>query len=334
MSARDFLLLMFVCLVWATNNIVSKFVVAHLGVPPMFYATLRFAVVVAVVFPWLRNLPRPRWKLMLVGLLMGGGTFSLVFMALKTTSPSAVAIVSQLGVPMTTLLSYFMLRERLDRRRLAGIGLTLSGALLVMWDPHGFAISPGLLLIVAASFFGSLGAVMMKQMDGVKPLQFQAAVGISSIVPTLALSLLTEPGQVTQGLAAGWPLVAAALFSGLIVSVLGHTIYYGLIQRYEATLISPLTLMTPLATIAMGVVITHDRFDLRMAAGTAMALVGVLVIAFRRNQLMALWARVNSQEPTPDPIESKPAPVITAASVLPTSSEAPIDIETPSSEKT
>jgi len=288
MSFRDFALLAFVCVVWAANNIVSKFVVAHLGVPPMFYASMRFAVVVIAVFPWLRNLPRPRWKLLLVGLLMGGGTFSLVFMALKTASPSAVAIVSQLGVPMTTLLSFYLLKERLSGRRLSGMGLTLAGALLVMWDPHGFRASAGLLFVVAASGFSSLGAVLMKQMDGVKPLQFQAAVGIASFAPTIVLSILTEPGQVSAALGAGWPFVAAVLFSGLLVSVLAHTLYYGLIQRYEATLISPLTLMTPLATIAMGVALTHDRFDLRMAAGTAMALAGVLVIALRRNQFIAL----------------------------------------------
>lgn len=288
MSLRDFALLAFVCVVWAANNIVSKFVVAHLGVPPMFYAAARFAVVLIAVFPWLRPMPRPRWRMVAVGLLMGGGTFALVFMGLKTASPSAVAIVSQLGVPMTTVLSFFMLGERLSGRRLAGIGLTLAGALLVMWDPHGFIISAGLMFIVAASALSSLGAVMMKQMQGVKPLQFQAWVGFSSLLPTVLLSILTEPGQVQAAQAAGWPFVAAALFSGLVVSVLAHTLYYGLIQRYEATLISPLTLMTPLATIALGVVFTHDAFDVRMAAGTALALLGVLVIALRRNQLIAL----------------------------------------------
>ena len=68
----------------------------------------------------------------------------------------------------------------------------------------------------------------------------------------------------------------------------GHTLYYALIQRYEANLISPLTLMTPLATIALGVMITHDPFDLRMATGSAVALLGVLVIALRRNQVAPL----------------------------------------------
>ena len=291
MSIRDFFLLAFVCLAWAANNVVSKFVVTHLGAPPMFYAAMRFLIVVIAVFPWLRNMPRPRWKMLTVGLMMGGGTFSLVFMALKTSSPSAVAIVSQMGVPLTTILSYFMLGERLSPRRIVGVGLTLAGVLLVMWDPGGFRLSPGLMLVVVASTLGSLGAVMMKQMDGVKPLQFQAWVGLSSLAPTLAFSLLFEPGQMHLAMAAGWQIWAAALFSGLFVSVVAHTLYYGLIQKYEATLISPLTLMTPLATIALGVLFTHDPFGIRMALGTALALAGVLVIALRWNQVLALLSR-------------------------------------------
>src|ERR1700744_404661 len=53
MSLRDFGLLTLVCLVWASNNIVSKYVVSHLGLPPLFYAALRFAVVAIATAPWL-----------------------------------------------------------------------------------------------------------------------------------------------------------------------------------------------------------------------------------------------------------------------------------------
>ncbi len=288
MSFRDFALLALVCLIWASNNIVSKFVVSTLGVPPLFYASARFLVVAVAVSPWLWPPPRPLWRLIVIALLMGGGNFAFVFMGLKTATPSASAVVGQLGVPITTLLSVAMLGERIRWRRGLGIALTFAGAMLVMWNPHGFAVSIGLIYVLIAAALGSLGAVMMKQMPGVRPLQFQAWVGFASLWPLMALSGLFEPGQLAAGLHAGWPFVAAALFSGLVVSVIGHTLYYALIQRYETNLISPLTLMTPLATIALGVMITHDPFDLRMATGSAVALLGVLVIALRRNQVAPL----------------------------------------------
>lgn len=286
MALRDFALLVVICLLWASNNIVSKYVVAYLHAPPLFYAAVRFAIVAIAVFPWLRPVPKPFWRLILVALCMGAGSFAFVFLALQTASPSSVAIVSQLMVPMTTVLSFLILRERLSRRRLTGIALTLLGALAVMWDPHGFKISEGLLFVVASAFLGSLGAVLMKGMEGVKPLQFQAWVGLLSALVLSVLSAALEPGALQAGLSMSWHFWAAVVFSGLVVSVCGHTAYYGLIQRYDANLISPLTLMTPLATIGLGVIITHDPFDARMAFGAAVALAGVLIIAMRPNQIM------------------------------------------------
>jgi drug/metabolite transporter (DMT)-like permease len=285
MSVRDFAILVFVCLVWAMNNIVSKFVVGDMGVPPLFYATARFTVVALAVFPWLLPAPRPLWRLIAIALLLGGFNFAFVFVGLRTATPSAAAVVSQLGVPITTLLSVVMLGEQIRWRRGLGIALTFAGAVLVMWNPHGVSISVGLLYVLLSAAVSSLGAVMMKQMEGVKPLQFQAWVGFASIWPLGLLSLVLEPGAIASGLHAGWPFLAAALFSGLVVSVVGHTLYYALIQRYEANLISPLTLMTPLATIALGVAITHDPFGPRMALGSAVALLGVLIIAVRPNRV-------------------------------------------------
>jgi drug/metabolite transporter (DMT)-like permease len=295
MSLRDFGVLILICLIWAGNNIISKIVVAHWGVPPLFYAAVRFGLVALVTLPWLLPAPRPTWRIVLVGLLMGAGNFALLFMGFKTASPSAASVIIQLGVPFTTLLSVLMLGERIRWKRGLGIALTLAGAVAVMWSPHGIELSAGLWLIAAAAFTGSLGAVMMKQMEGVKPLQFQAWVGFSSVWPLIALTLLTEPGGYGAAVQAGWPFVAAVVFSALVVSVVAHTAYYGLIQRYEANLIAPLTLLTPLFTILLGVLVTHDHFDLRMGVGAGLALTGVLIIALRRNQVMPLLMSIRNR---------------------------------------
>lgn len=297
MSLRDLALLTAICLVWAGNSVMSKVVISHYGSPPLFYATIRFAVVVLATLPWLLPAPRPLWRMIVVGLLMGGGTFALTFVGLKTTTPSALAVVSQLGVPMSTLLSVIMLGERIRWRRGLGIVLTLAGALIVMWNPAGLVPNAGMLFIAASAFTGSLGAVMMKQIDGVRPRQFQAWVGFSSLWPLAALTALTETGQGAVLHNALWPFVGAVLFSGLLVSVVAHTAFYGLIQKYEVNLLQPLTLMTPLATIGLGVLFTHDAFGPRMALGTAVALTGVMVVALRRNHVMAPLALIRRAAP-------------------------------------
>lgn len=286
MPLLDFGCLLFVCFTWAVHTIVSKYAVADLAIPPLYYAAIRYLVVAVVALPWLLPLPRPLWKVALIGFLMGGGSFALFFGGMKSASPSGAAVVLQLSLPFTTILSVLMLGERIGWRRGIGIVLTFIGAVAVMYDPSGFTFSLGLLLIAGSAFTGSLGAVLMKQTTGIAPLQFQAWVGVASVLPLTLLSTLLETGQVERSIQGGWGFVAAVLFSALIVSVLGHSLYYRVILRHEANVVAPLMLISPLMTVALGILITRDHFDLRIGVGSAIALAGVLIITLRRNKAM------------------------------------------------
>lgn len=289
MTLRDFSLILLVCFLWAMHTVVSKVVVSGMEIPPLYYAAVRYGIVAALAFPWLLPTPRPQWRILLVGFLMGGGGFALFFLGIKTATPSSAAVVSQLGLPITVLLSAAMLRERIDWKRALGIAVTFVGGILVMWDPSsGLPISGGLVLILGSAFAGSLASVMMKQMEGVRPLQFQAWVGFSSVMPLTFLTAGLETDQLTRAVEAGWAFLAALLFSALIVSLVAHTLYYGLLVKYPANLIAPLMIMSPIMTVGLGIAATGDPFDLRMAVGTGIALCGVMIITLRGNPITLL----------------------------------------------
>ncbi|MFM5917492.1 MAG: DMT family transporter [Novosphingobium sp.] len=288
MKLRDFLLLVLVCLLWAGNNILSKLVITHLHVPPLFFTAVRFAIVSLVTLRWLLPMPHPAWRIVTIGLTMGAGSFGLMFVALLWASPSEAAIVVQSSVPMTTLLSIWLLGERIRWRRGIGITLALVGVLIVVWQP-GVKVSAGMGFLLASALCGSLGAVLMKQMGDIAPLQFQAWVGLVGLLALAPASAVVEPHAWEAARAAGWWFIAAACWAALVTSVFAHTAYYFLIGKYEANLVSPLTLMTPLLTIAFGIAITGDHFDARMALGSAVALAGVLIVALRSgNRAIAL----------------------------------------------
>lgn len=292
MTPRDFSLLILTCVLWATHTIVSKVVVSGMEVPPLFYAAIRYGLVAVVALPWLLPVPRPAWRILCVGFLMGGGGFALFFLGIKTATPSSAAIVGQLSLPLTVLLSIVMLGETITMRRGVGVVLTFLGGVIVMWNPaNGFSLSGGLLLILGSALAASLAAVMMKQIEDVRPLQFQAWVGAASVVPLVMMTAAFETDQYSLALAAGWPFVMAVLFSALIVSMLAHTIYYGLIRIYPANLIAPLIILSPLLTVIMGIFITQDVFDLRMTLGTIIALLGLTIITVRRNPVTAVTAK-------------------------------------------
>ena len=286
MQLRDIIIIVAICVVWGLNAVVSKIVVSGIGVPPLFYGALRCLVITLAVFPWLYPMPKPRLRLVAASFLIGGGSFALYYVGLLDATASSAAIVSQVGLPITTLLSIVMLGETVRWRRALGMALTLGGTLLVIWDPEGLDLSKGLLVIVLSSAAGSLGAILMKQIEGVRPLQFQAWAGLSAVVPLALASALLESGQLAKSMSGGWTLIACVAFSALIVSVIAHTAYYWLIHRYEANLIAPLILMSPIFTIGFGVALLGDRLDMRMIAGALLTLLGVLIIALRPNRVM------------------------------------------------
>jgi len=288
MRVGDFLLLILICLVWALNAIMSKLVVSSWAVPPIFFAAARFGMLMLITLPWLLPVPKDIRRVAVIGLIMGAVNFALLFAGLQSVSPSVASIVSQAGVPFTTILSVLLLNEHISWRRGSGILLTLSGILLVIWKPGELHLSWGIALVLGSTFCGSLGSVLMKQVQNVGPVHFQAWLGMVSFPPLALASVLIEDQQWQRASAAGWPFVGVLLFAALLVSVFAHGNFYRLIRRYDANLIAPLTLMNPLFTVALGIMLTGDEFNLRMAIGAALALAGVFFIAVRSRKSIAL----------------------------------------------
>ena len=57
---------------------------SDLAVPPLFYAVARSGVILLAVAPWLLPVPKPAWRTVLVSILLGGGSFALLFIGLQT----------------------------------------------------------------------------------------------------------------------------------------------------------------------------------------------------------------------------------------------------------
>ena len=120
--------------------------------------------------------------------------------------------------------------------------------------------------------------MLLKRYGAIKPLTMQAWIAFVSAPPMLAYSLLAETTPVTSSLGAGWPFFAALAFSVVAVTLLATTLYLGILQRYPASVVAPLGLMMPLMTVLMGILLLGEGFDLRMAVGGIIALVGLVLV--------------------------------------------------------
>ena len=283
MTFRDFLLLFGVCLVWGLNLVLTRWVVADMQVPPLFFAAVRFAGVALFLVPFLRPVPEKLFTLFLISVMIGSLNFALLFIGLQNAEASAVAVTGQLGVPISTLMSMAFLGETIGWRRGLGIMLSFAGVVLIAFDPARFEISIGLLFVLGATLAGSYGGILMKQMPPLTAFQVQGWVGLFSFAPLFAVSFLFETGQAKAYMDGGWPVWLASLFAILGVSIFGHGGFYTLIKKYDVSMLSPLTLMTPIWGVVFGVALLNEPMSPRLLAGAVIALAGVFMIAVRQN---------------------------------------------------
>jgi O-acetylserine/cysteine efflux transporter len=282
---RDLLLLLAINLIWGSNLIASK-----LGVqafPPLFFTVLRFGILSACLVPFLRLHPGQTANLVRAALLTGGVSFALLFVGLRITADaSTVAIATQLGVPFSTLLSVWLLGETIRWRRRLGIALAFAGVVIIGFDPRVFSYWPGLVLVIASTFVGSLGLIYIKRLHNVSAIQVQAWVSTVSWPVLLSLSLVLEHGQwaaIQNANAGAW---TALLYTVFGASLIGHTGWYYLIGRYPVTSVAPLTLLSPIFGILLGVTLLNDQLTARMLIGGAITLAGVLIVVMREKRLV------------------------------------------------
>jgi O-acetylserine/cysteine efflux transporter len=283
-APRHLVYLLIITLIWGMNLVVSKVGVSE--IPPLLFTTLRFAVLAVLTVPFLRVVRGKMGAMVVAALLSGGLNFALMFGGLALAqNVSSVAIAGQLGVPITTMLSVALLGETVRWRRWTGIALSFAGVLVMGLDPLVFAYWPSLVMVIASAFVGSLGLIAVKRLTEFKPLEMQAWFSWISL-PLLAVLTLyvNRPGFADLG-AISMKAWGAVAFTAILGSLVAHTGFYHLVQRYPVTSVAPLTVLSPVFSVIFGVTLLGDQLTPRILAGGSLTLLGVLIITLREKRL-------------------------------------------------
>lgn len=282
---RDLVFLVLINLIWGFNFITSKVGVSEL--PPLWFTTLRFTLLALILAVFLRVQRGQMGAIVVAGVLSGALHFGLLFVGLgMAKTVSTVAIVGQLGVPFTTLMSIVFLGEVVRWRRWLGITLAFAGVMVMGLDPKVFDFWQGLALVVLSAFVGSIGLLAVKQLKDIKPLEIQAWFAVISVPVLAVLSAVFETGQLQATRAASLEAWSALLFTVVMASLIAHSGYYYLVQRYPITSVSPLTILSPLFGVLFGVTLLGDELTPRIIAGGTMTLTGVVIIALREHKIV------------------------------------------------
>jgi drug/metabolite transporter (DMT)-like permease len=277
------------CLVWGLQQVAIKAVAAD--IPPMLQIGLRSGVAAGLVWLFNRLISRERW---LPGVARGaglvtGGLFALEFVfvavGLRWTNASHMAVFIYTAPMFAAIGLHLRLPdERLSRLQWGGIALAFAGIATTFLGPAlmgtGTPPSPLWLLgdfmgLCAGAAWGlttvAVRTSRLSEAPATQTLFYQLAGAFIVLVP---LALLTGQASVH-----GTPLAWASLaFQTLLVSFVSYLVWFWMLRRYLAARLGILSFMTPLFGVAFGVVLLRERVEPAFLVGSAIVLVGLLVV--------------------------------------------------------
>ncbi|WP_104202322.1 DMT family transporter [Billgrantia saliphila] len=283
MPLRDLLLGLVIVLIWALNIIVIKLGVEEL--PPLLLTTLRFMLVAILLVPFH---PVPRHQLpflVLLSVTFGTLHFALLFIGLGQAEAGTGALLVQMGTPFATLLAVLFLGERLSPRRLAGLGLSFGGVVVLAGGPSLPSSLPMALLLLSALGW-AVSQLLIKKGPNLAPMALAGWVALFA-VPQVALgSWWFEREHLAVMAGAGWFGWGAVFYTAVMSSIVAYGLWYGLLRRHPVSRLAPLSLLVPVGAVLLGVVLLGERLNSHVLLGGAMVIAGVGLIVIRFGALL------------------------------------------------
>lgn len=254
--------------------------------PPLWLAFLRafvgaVGVIIALAatsgFGTLR--PEERRRAIAVGIPTFGMFFGLWFSAAIAILPGEAAVFVYTFPLWVSILSVPVLGQRIRAGHLAAVALGFTGVLLLAapWNAGtgSLPLVPVLELLGGAVSWAT-GTVVAQRWF--RPEQMMEAnayqlLGGSSVL--LLASLLVEPTHLPHP---SWTLAISVVWLGLVGTAIGYAIWFHLLSRYRASVLSAYVFLVPVVALVASVLILGERLGVDQVGGVALVLVGLLVL--------------------------------------------------------
>ncbi len=251
-------------------------------VPPFMLAATRAALVLIPMGVFLfRPLPNQFLRLLFVCFCVGPLHLGLLYTGLQTAPASGASIISQALIPMATLLSVVWLKEQIGWKRSLAILGALIGVVVMIYEPGALSFDIGLIYILCAYAALAVGTVAIRRVRDVDWRVYVAWTAVVVLLIGSGASLLFETNHVKVWSVDKVPLLIAATYAAISVSIIAHGQYFRLLQTYAVNLVVPLNIMVTVFASILGVLLLGEVLYPRYLVGAVLILPCVWFIARR-----------------------------------------------------
>jgi O-acetylserine/cysteine efflux transporter len=285
MKPLDILIAITVPAVWGLGLVFAKPAVDQF--PPILLMALRFAVS-ALLMVWFVRIPRTALKWLFAAALVGSTLqYGLTFNGLRLLDASTTALIVQAEAPFLTLVAAVFLGERLGPRRILGMAIAFTGIYLISGEPRIQGQEIGVALVLGGAFFWAIGQIMVRRLGEIGGMTAIAWVSVFAAPQLFIASALVERGQIAALANAPMSVWATVLYLGLVMTALGYSCWYHVLGRYEANIVAPFLLLTPVASVLGGWFLLGEQLTPTILTGGAIVIGGVALLVIERRPLAA-----------------------------------------------
>lgn len=276
-----------VCLVWGTTYLGIR--VSLETMPPMLMGGFRWLIAGILLGGYIlvrgESLPGPRrWGgIALLGFLMLGlGNGGVVVAEQWVPSGLAAVIIASNPFWMAVVEAALPDGERLRTNIIAGLIIGFTGIVVLVWpdltlasaDRRGFLA--GVVALQIASIGWSLGSAYSKRHARKDHLLATTACQMlaGGIIMTVAGTIRGEWSHL--GFTRETTLALAYLST--VGAIGGFVAYTYALRHLPVSFVSLYAYINPIIAVALGVLILHESFDMRMAVAAAFVFAGVAVV--------------------------------------------------------
>ncbi len=270
LSGRDLLAALAVVFIWGINFVITEFALRDFT--PFQLGTIRFTLALLPLAFFIKP-PAVHWKwVVLYGLFQGVGQFGLMFIAIRTGLPTALgSVLLQTQVFFTALFAFVLLHEQVSRQLRIGLGLAALGLVCFALnyvrpgaDGSGAGSALGFVLILGSAAMWAGSNIVVRRMQQQQSAEYSTLAFVvwssaAAILPFMTLAYFFDNEAIRwQWLDAHWTSWLAAVYLSWMATLVGFSLWTGLLKRHPANKVAPFSLGVPIVGLATGMIVLGE----------------------------------------------------------------------------
>jgi drug/metabolite transporter (DMT)-like permease len=246
------------------------------GVPPTQLVAMRVTLggvvllVAAALTGRLRWPETDRWRVVILGVMLGAHWLTF-FLAIQRTTVAVALAVVYLGPVLAVVLSGPILGERGGRRVFVGLGLAVTGTLLVVRPGSGATTTGFVIALVSAALLAALmliGAPAARSLGGLTVATWELVVAAVLLAP-FSVEAVRESAEY-------WPqfLLLGALFTGV-----AGVVYWSAMRRLPVAVVGVIMYLEPASAVVWATLFLDETPDALAWVGVAFVVAGGVLAA-------------------------------------------------------